>query len=229
MVISRRTFLCASSAAAAALVGIRSRRLEPFLVSTKEQSVCGLVDLKGNCLVRESFEGFRATLPHTLLDSASPPAAWDACQFLIVPATATIDPEVAERISRALRNGKCVLLESAMGFLEDPEFVRAQSSLAKYFDVSAAQRLDLWSGGGRRVPYIDFTWPRPNKVRDFSRVVTVPEHDDEVIARANGIPVGMKRRFGRGTLIVLGSLLGPSLLAGDRESRGWLDGVSLHA
>lgn len=229
MAISRRTFLSATSAAAAALVGIRSRTLQPFPARGDEQKVCGLIDLEGNCLVRESFEGYRAALPHTRLDSASPPEAWAACGFLIVPATAIIGPEVAERISCALRNGKCVLLESAMGFLEDPEFVRAQGSLAKYFDVSVAQRVDLWSCARRRVPYVDFTWPRPNKVRDFSRVVTVPSRADEVIARIDGIPVGMRRRFGRGTLIVLGSLLGPSLLAGDRESRNWLDGVFLHA
>ena len=229
MVISRRTFLGASSAAAAALVGIRSRTLQPLSACSDEQNVCGLVHLKENCWVRESFEGYCAVLPHTRLDSASPQGAWDACRFMIFPAATAIDPEFAERISRALRNGKSVLIESALGFVERDDFDRAQGSLAKHFDVSIAQRVDLWSGAGRRVPYIDFTWPRPAKVRDFSRVVTVPVRDDEVIARADGIPVGMKRRFGRGTLIVLGSLLGPSLLAGDRESRGWLDAVLLHA
>lgn len=229
MVISRRTFLSATSAAAAALVGIRNRTLQPFRSRGNEKVLCGLVDPRVNCLVRESFEGYRATLPHERLDSSSPRAAWDACRFLIVPAVAEIAPEVAERISHALRNGKWVLIESAMGFLEGPEFIRAQGSLAKYFDVSVAQRVDLWSGGGRRVPYVEFTWPRPNKVRDFSRVVTVPSRADEVIARIDGIPVGMRRGFGRGVLIVLGSLLGPSLLAGDRESRDWLDGVFLHA
>lgn len=82
--------------------------------------------------------------------------------------------------------------------------------------------LSLWP---RRTPYVDFTWPIATKVRDFSRVAPVRAHRDEIVADADGIPVASRRRIGLGTLIYLGTPLGPALWAGDTEAKQWLSAV----
>ncbi|HEX2679673.1 MAG TPA: hypothetical protein VHQ03_00090, partial [Candidatus Dormibacteraeota bacterium] len=70
----------------------------------------------------------------------------------------------------------------------------------------------------------DYTWPHAAKVRDFSHVVPLERQGNtgEFIAWADGKPVALKRQSGRGTLIFLGSPLGPALWAGDTEARRWL-------
>src|SRR5205807_8785254 len=83
---------------------------------------------------------------------------------------------------------------------------------------------------GARVPYVDYVWPIPTKVRDFSRAVPVSVRASlvttrsacEVIAWADGWPVAAKRKIGKGTLVFLGSPLGPALWSGDREASCWL-------
>src|SRR5262249_7067365 len=129
------------------------------------------------------------------------------------------------------------------GFLGSGEFVAHQKMLLRYFDLAVESPVDLWSGnpiGAARFaqrcdqnarkklhryessPYIDYDWPRETKVRDFSRVILVSAKSGDVIARVRGLPVALKRRVGEGTLIFLGSPMGPLLRAGDPEARSWL-------
>jgi len=49
------------------------------------------------------------------------------------------------------------------------------------------------------------------------------------IAWAGELPVALKRRVGAGTLIYLGSPVGPALWAGDVEAKRWLHAVALTA
>jgi len=82
--------------------------------------------------------------------------------------------------------------------------------------------VSLWP---RRTPYIDFTWPVDIAVRDFSNVAPVHVDHAKVIATADGIAVASRRRIGLGTLIHLGTPLGPALWAGDAEAKQWLSAV----
>ena len=54
----------------------------------------------------------------------------------------------------------------------------------------------------------------------------IGDHDGDVIAWAGDRPVGLKRHVEHGTLIYLGSPLGPALWAGDPEARQWLSRLS---
>jgi hypothetical protein len=56
-------------------------------------------------------------------------------------------------------------------------------------------------------------------VRDYSRVVPLADQPGEVIGWAGGIAVALKRRVGMGTLVYLGSPLGPALWADDQQAR----------
>lgn len=87
----------------------------------------------------------------------------------------------------------------------------------------------LWprSATARGIPYVSYSWPSAVHVRDFSRVVPLGSAtpDIEIIARADGLPVAVRRRVGSGALVFLCSPLGPTLLTGDAESRRCLEGV----
>jgi hypothetical protein len=115
--------------------------------------------------------------------------------------------------------------------------------LDRYFDIAVYPPVSLWPGQpfddalflhrsgrypGKRldrqesIPYVDYLWPRETKVRDFSRVIPVSARTGDVIGKVGGLPVAWKRRMGKGTLIFLGSPMGPALRAGDPEARSWL-------
>jgi len=65
------------------------------------------------------------------------------------------------------------------------------------------------------------------KIREFAPVRLAPAPGDEIIATFAGQPVGLRRRVGHGTLITLGSPLGPVFLTGDPDARLWLDGIHI--
>ena len=66
--------------------------------------------------------------------------------------------------------------------------------------------------------YIHYSWPRREMTRSFLQPVPVVCSDAEVIARYGGTPVAMKRRYGLGGVVFLGSMLGPNLYAGEPQA-----------
>ena len=130
---------------------------------------------------------------------------------------------------RALERGATVILESGAGFTpaDGPEFRVHQGVLRDALQLRVESPVDVWTADAqtRGVPYVDFTWPCAAKVRDFSRVVPLGQQEGRIIARINGLPVALTRRVGRGTLVFLGSPVGPALWTGDVEARRWLRDV----
>jgi len=202
MVMSRREFLgCAASAMTVALPSDGSPRHDPAVVA--------VLDLKEHCSLRESLAGYARA-------SAGVLSRWPV---LIVPAAVALPAAVTSEIAKCLREGGTVLLESGAGFAGESGFRVHRDALRNRLQIRvAATRCK-----SRGVPYIDYVWPYPTKIRDFSRVVPLAEHQPgEVIAWADGFPVASKRRIGTGTLMYLGAPLGPALWAGDTEARQWL-------
>jgi hypothetical protein len=120
-----------------------------------------------------------------------------------------------------------VIVESGGGFGGPLNFRRHRRSLRGVLNIDVAAPVNLWSGGARGAPYVTYVWPRATQIRDFSRVVPVEaQSEDDVIASVNGLPVALRRRVGPGTLIYLGSPLGPALWAGDMQARRWLNEVT---
>jgi hypothetical protein len=139
--------------------------------------------------------------------------------------------------------GTHVLLESGAAFLSPAEFTAHQRMLNGYFDIAVGPPVDLWAGkraddapvrhraGGYpgksldrnvSIPYVNYLWPREIKVRDFSRVIPVSARSEDVIGKVAALPVALKKPTAKGTLIFLGSPLGPALRAGDPEALSWL-------
>jgi len=67
-------------------------------------------------------------------------------------------------------------------------------------------------------PYVEYSWPVQVKIREFAPVGLDPMPGDQVIATFRGQPVGLRRAAGTGTLVTLGSPLGPMFRTGDPDA-----------
>ena len=167
-----------------------------------------VLDLGRDCVLRESFAGFCG------IGIPTCPAAMDGleCRSYVVPGVGTLPEEFARRLSAFTRGGGWVVFESAAGF---GGFEDQRRMLARHFGIRIQPPVDLWANG--TAPYIDYRWPVRERVRDFSRVTPISAEGLEIIGSAGDLSVA-----GRcGNLIFLGSPVGPSLLAGDREAHSW--------
>lgn len=207
MEVTRREFLYCTAATAAALATERPQRRAPL-------GACVLLDLGEHCALRESLAGYRLALAG---------AETVAGSVLIVPAALAIAGVAARRIVRHVEGGGTLILESGAMFAAaaSPEFRGHRDALRELLglDVEGPRHLVR---EGTSIPYVEFRWPSPTLVRDFSAIVPVDAHDGERIARVDDTTVALARRRGRGMLIFLGSPIGPALWAGDAEARRWL-------
>ena len=182
-----------------------------------------ILDLGEHCGLRESLSGYTSALgclgaPVRGADARS----LSRCGLLLVPAAVDVPPPAVAAIVGCLRAGGTVLLESGAGFASARDYAVHRAVLRDHFGVDVGAAVALWSSPREQgIPYVDYTWPCRARVRDFSRVVPV-EGPGEIIARVHGMRVSLKRRSGRGTLIFLGSPLGPALLAGDGDAKRWV-------
>lgn len=218
--LTRRQFLECSAAVAVPLRW-RLGRASPRFTGATEQRV---LDLGPHCSLRESLSGYAAAMEgralRTDVSSLAP------CAVLIVPAAVEIPPAAVGGITACLEAGGLVILESGAGFASARDCSRHRAVLRDAFQVQVESPIDLWPGAnGSAIPYVDFTWPVAAKVRDFSRVVPLASGAAQIIGRVKGLVVGLKRPFGLGNLIVLGSPLGPALWAGDSAALQWLRAV----
>jgi hypothetical protein len=237
--ISRRGFLGTTAGLAISVPALTGRVLErstlqsqspPLEADSREAATCVLLD--SSTPLRESIAGFQATLAaagsrfitassNMLLDLQMPRVA-------IVPGFVMLEPFAVSWLAAVLEAGGLVVIESGAPFTEKPAVAWHHDLLSSEFGVDLRPPVNLWEEGGNRVPYadrvpyVDYVWPITTKVRDFSRITPLRNESAGVVARAGSLPVALRRKVGRGTLIFLGSPLGPALLAGDREARGWL-------
>lgn len=196
MGMSRRQFV----GCAAGVVGGLAQR--PFVSEPTPR--WGVLDLGRHCSLRESVAGY---------------ASVGLSRVLIVPAAVELPPPALRTIARCLQAGGTVLLESGAAFATAAAFGVHRDVLRTHFQIHIAAPVHLWPRG---TPYVDYTWPYRAQLRDFSRVVPLDRPAGEVVAWADGLPVALKRRAGPGTLVFLGSPLGPALWAGDAEARRWV-------
>jgi hypothetical protein len=242
MRVSRRVIL---GGLAATLLSLRTAGLSKPSSWSEDFVDCALLDLNSHCLLPESLKGYQAALAgqHNLVESF--PESTCRYRFVIVPGLGLMDPALAQTLKNLLWAGTHLLLESGAGFLSPADFAVHQRFLLHYFDVSVLPPLDLWSGkladrsffsffpagyecsekqltSRESIPYINYSWPRDTRVRDFSRVIPVSSKAGDIIGRVGAVPVALKKRMAGGMLIFIGSPLGPALRSGDLEARAWL-------
>lgn len=206
-----------------------------------------MLDLKSDCVLRESLEGYRAALGDEQRYITE--AAIDIKrrgQMLIVPGLGYMDSATAQKLCDCVAEGMHLLLESGGAFLSAAKFAAHKEVLVRHFGIVVEPPIDLWTrkanhdnGSGNRsrahrrnrdsdefIPYVNYVWPRPMSVRDFSRVISVSARVGDAIGSIGSLAVALKKRVGNGTLIFLGSPLGPALRAGDREAHSWLRAIA---
>ncbi len=225
MPISRRGFL--SYAAGASAIGLAARWPRSAVVSAErpeEPSGCALVDAGQSCTLRESVAGFKSALAslnvgYRVASVESIPGV----RTIILPGVIFANESWAASARSHLERGARVLLESGAGFLNPKQFGFERRLIKSSFGFGLHRPVRLWDSADsfRRSPYIDYRWPVAMAVRDFSRIIPVDCARGEAIGCFQGMPVAAKFRVGRGTLVFLGSPMGPHLLASDREARNW--------
>jgi hypothetical protein len=240
--VSRRTFLSAATGAMAAMLPLETTT-GPLLTCASEPLDCVLLDAQEHGTLPESLAGYQLALAaggaHFMRTSAGPVPY---SKTIIVPACLVLRSRVTEAFAAALRGGSLVVLESGAAFATRQDFATHQEWLRNHWGVRVEPPVDLWRACNdppehprsqrrltirnspllRRHPYVDFHWPFKTKIRDFSRVVPVSALPHEVVARCEHWLVGSKHSRGKGTLVFLGSPLGPALLAGDADAHRWL-------
>lgn len=225
MGFSRREFL--GLAAGSAALGATGQLRAPVRMGEEAEAhpSCTLLDCGDACTIRESLAGYESALvacniPYRRI--YAPAAA--AGQLMIVPATNLATRFQVEQLKTSLGRGSTVLLESGATFVDLREFDIHRRLIELAFGIKLGPARRLWETPQplREAPYISYDWPAKVKVRDFSRLIPVRCQHGETIARFQEIPVALRRRVGDGTLVFLGSPLGPHLWAGDREAQAWL-------
>ena len=244
MHISRRNFLHGITASAVTLWSSGVTGLHNL---AGRELRCVVLDLKLHCVLRESLHGYQAAFAHEhqyvaadRLDSRWP------CRMVIVPGLGMMDAAMGRVLLDLVQGGTCLVLESGAGFLTPAETAAHRRMLLRFFALEVEPPIDLWSrkladdgpfarGASPRrtetidarqpIPYVRYVWPRETVVRDFTRVMPVSAGPGEVIGWAGSLAVGSQRPVGKGTLIFLGSPLGPALRASDPEARSWLQSV----
>lgn len=234
MGVSRRAFLRCAACVPFAGTG----RLAASTSGATEHDDAHILLVNSSNLLPESFEGYKTCVASAGFNYAvAAPGRNSDSSLVLAPAAALTNANEARWLRRRAEDGCLVLVESGAMFLSTADFLRHQSTVQSVFGVSALPPVDLWRQPVWGVPYVDFTWPIPARVRDFSRLVPlaplVPlaakrnaENHAPAIAHIGSAAAAVKIRAGDGTLVFLGSPLGPHLLSGDVEARNWFQALA---
>jgi hypothetical protein len=163
--------------------------------------------------------------------------------LVVVPAAGAVRAEALGAVAGLIQRGATVLWESGAAFLDPRDFARQRALTFEHFGISLQQPIDVWPRsasrrtsvgaknksardmraiGHEQIPYVVFHWPTEVHVRDFSRVIPVSAEDGSAIAHWAEIPVAWHKPVGAGTLIFMGSPVGPALNAGDSDAASLL-------
>ena len=166
-----------------------------------------------------------------------------ADSVVVVPAAGTVRAETFGAVAELVERGSTVLWESGAAFLNSNDFLRQQTLTLEHFGISMERPVDVWSQsasrsagvgaknqtarsmraiGHEQVPYVAYHWPLEARIRDFSRVIPVSAENGRAIGHWGEIPVAWRKSIGTGTLIFVGSPIGPALHAGDSDAASLL-------
>ena len=170
---------------------------------------------EAHCLSEESANGFRR-----LLDGNKRAIDISSRNIVILPGMRYLPKKTAVQLFQRVHSGTWLILESGMPFASAAEAAERLRVLHSVFGLTVHVPVPARTAEvGPSNSYVAYTWPGRFLVRDFSAVTPVQCSQQEVIASFRDMAVCAKRSVGAGGIIFLGSMLGPALLAQEREAQ----------
>ena len=170
----------------------------------------------------ESLRGFQTALPASRVVHQLSGAE----KFVVAPGVMALHADQVRQFRRSATAGNTIVLESALAFADVRCLTEQQRLLAQQLGIVTGAPFDVWAQrASAALPYIEYSSPRAALVRDFNRALPLHVSDEQRLATVHGRVVAAQYRFGSGRIVFLGSLIGPSLLSGDRESAQWLQAL----
>lgn len=164
-----------------------------------------------HCLSQESAAGFRLLLEQQT-SSARPRRP-----LIVAPGTCFLSDGLARELAAQIRQGAWLLFEDGRCFSGNTGRDRQTVLLEEAFGIQVLPGLPVSTKSAFSF-YVEYSWPSPTLIRGFETVRPVHCETGETIAWFGGQAICTKRAIGKGAVIYLGAMLGPSLLAEDREA-----------
>jgi hypothetical protein len=172
---------------------------------------------EAHALAEESARGFR------LLCGVSSTAG--SPSVIIAPAVRDIRPGACAALLEHVRRGAWLLFESGVCFSSNQECFQQARTLKQTFGLDVLPPLRTANLPQVAGTYVNYAKPAAKMVRSFHAVTPIRCPHSETVARFHEHAVCSIRAIGKGGVIYLGSMLGPGLLAEEREAREVGDGL----
>ena len=162
---------------------------------------------ESHCLSEESARGFRLLLERNraLLENRS-------TRLVVIPGARQLRLATALALVEEATRGAWVIFEDGTAFTRSEQAIPQMRVLKYVFGIGVQPTVAI----GER--YIEYLWPLHRLVRHFNTFTPIECLAGEAIAYANGATACAKRHIGKGGIIYLGSMLGPGLVAEEREA-----------
>ncbi len=162
---------------------------------------------ENHLLATESARGYSQVLASSMSKSV------DGCS--VVAGLRTLAEREGYLLADAVGEGRWLLIESDLCFATASESAYHRHLMRELFGLQLG--LPVTSQDLNDL-YVTYDWPVRCMVRHFGGGVAIEADDDDVIARAGGMPIAVRKTVGKGGIIYIGTPLGPLLTSGDREA-----------
>jgi hypothetical protein len=188
---------------------IQSRTSQPRTVEIRKEP---------HRLNQESVEGYRLLLGELPALSFYRNAAAQA-DLIIAPAAIGVTAIEAKNLGMRVLRGATLIFESALGFCEPRDTVEQRGMLNDIFALGIGKPVSVDPTERASGLQVNYCWPLQRSTRTFESLTPVDCRESEAIALIGGEPVCLAKKWGKGTLVYLGSMLGPALFAEEREAK----------
>ena len=202
--VSRRVVL-------ASLVGVPITKI-PLPSATSRRKSCCLLS-EDHALSQDSQTGY-ARLLEAVNINYRPDISSARADIIIATAAQTLSREYGYQLARLVHAGCHLIYESGLGYTGSQQ----RSDQSELLNTTLGIRALTSPAPGSTELYVSYRWPHETLVRSYGSVTPVLCRQQEVIMHHAGIPVGLFRLMGQGSLIFLGSPLGLGLYAEEREA-----------
>jgi hypothetical protein len=195
--------------------------LAPFMVhlNPAQSASAGNVKIwqEDHCLSLESAMGFRHLVSRNLPATSFASGRTASGSLIIAPGIRWMSLAIAADLADRIHQGAWVILESGLAFSSRIESKHQSDLLEKVFGLQLLPPVKVGKNPAAAT-YLEYTRPIHRLVRTFEAITPVRCDQSEALARLGEHSVCIRKQIGDGTLVFLGSMLGPGIGAEEREA-----------